>query len=165
MAAILETLRGMKPGVKKYFFAAAAASFFLAAAGAQAQSESLPLGYATNFSSVAYFEPPHEQQVKMRLSGTEASPLPDSLFDLKKMKVEIFSSDGKLAAVMQAPQCTYAPLDSVASSAGHMELKSGDGKFRVEGDGFLLQQNEHTLVISNHVRTVIELSSAKPNKP
>ena len=163
MAAICETLRGMKPGVKKYFFAAAALAFLLAAPGARAQV--LPLGNATNFSTVTYFEPPHEQQVKMRLSGAEASPLPGTLFDLKKMKVEKFGSDGKPEAVVLAPQCVYAPLDGVASSPGHLELKSGDGKIRTEGDGFLWQQNEQSLVISNHVRTVIELPSAKPDKP
>jgi len=152
----------MMPAAGKYFSALAVVSFFLAASGVRSQS--LPLGYATNFSSVAYFEPPNEQQVKMKLSGAEASPLPGTLFDLKKMRVEKFASDGKLEAVVEAPRCTYAPLDGVANSAGHLELKSGDGKFRVEGDGFLWQQNESSLVISNHVRTVIELPSAKPKK-
>ena len=161
MAAILETLRGMKPGVKKCFLAAAVLCSLLRAADARAQA--LPLGYATNFSSVLYYESPHEQQVKMKLSGAEASPLPGTLFDLKQMKVERFSADGKLEATVLAPQCIYAPLDGVANSAGHLELKSGDGKFHVEGDGFLWQQNESSLVISNHVRTVI-LPSAKPGK-
>jgi hypothetical protein len=154
MAALFKTLRSMMPGAGKYFSTLAAASFFLAAAAARAQS--LPLGQATNFSSVAYFEPPHDQQVRMRLSGTEASPLPGALYDLKQMKVEKFGADGRLEAVVEAPQCIYAPLDGVANSAGHMELKSGDGKFRVEGDGFLWQQNDSSLVISNHVRTVIQ---------
>ena len=145
----------MKPGVEKYFFAAAAVSSLLVA-GARAQSLP-PVGYATNFSSVTYFAAPHEQLVEYKLSGAEASPLPGTLFDFTKMKVEKFGSDGKLAAVVEAPRCTYAPLDGVANSAGHMELKSGDGKFRVEGDGFEWRQNEHSLVISNNVRTVIKM--------
>lgn len=160
MAGIFKTLRGMIPGAGKFLFAAAAVS--LAVAGARAQS--LPLGYATNFSSVAYFEPPHDQQVKMRLTGSEATPLPGTLFDLKAMKVEKFTADGRLEAVVEAPHCIYAPLDGVAQSPGHLAFKSGDGKFRVEGDGFLWQQNDQFLVISNHVRTVIEPPSAKPDK-
>jgi hypothetical protein len=163
MAAICETLRGMKPGMKKHFFVVVVLLFLLAAA---APAQMPQLKQATVFSQVQYFEPPHEQQVKMRLSGAEASPLPGALYDLKEMKVEKFSTAGRLEAVVLAPQCTYAPLDSVAYSAGHLELKSGDGKFHfhVEGDGFLWQQNESLLVISNHQRTVIEFSSVKPNR-
>ena len=128
------------------------------AVGARAQAQSQPLAsvrYATNFSSVTYFEPPHEQQVKMRLSGAEAAPLPNALYDLKKMKVEQFNTEGKLAAVVKAPQCTYALLDHVASSPGHLEIMSGNGKLQTEGDGFLLKESEQSLVISNHVRSVI----------
>jgi hypothetical protein len=166
MAALFETLRGMKPGVEKYFFAAAAAVFFLAAAGARAQPLPLEaLGAATNFSSVTYFEPPHEQQVKARLSSAEASPLPGAVFDLKQMKVENFNAAGKLEVEVQAPQCTYAMLDHVASSPGHLEVKSGDGKYRDEGDGFLWQENEQTLVISNHVHTVIKTEILKFSAP
>ena len=148
----------MTAGVEKYFFALAALCLILAA-GARAQS--VPLGYATNFTSVAYFEAPHEQQVKMRLSGAEASPLPGMLFDLKKMKVEKFATDGKLDVVVQAPQCIFAQLDGVANSAGHIELQSGDGRFHLEGDGFLWLQNEQSLDISNHVHTVIKMGNWK----
>jgi len=153
----------MKPGVGKYFFAAAAGLFFLAATGARAQSMPLDsLGAATNFSSVTYFEPPHEQQVYTRLSSAEAASLPGTMFDLKKMKVEVFNTEGTNVLVVEAPQCIYAPLDEVASSAGHLALKSGDGKFHTEGDGFLWSQTNSVLVISNHVRTVIEGTLAGP---
>lgn len=156
MAAILDTIRGMKPGRGKTIFAAGAAAFLLTAAGVRAQLP--PTGYITNFSSVVYYEPPNDQQVKMRLSGAEAASLPDALVDLKKMKVEKFDPGGKLEAVVEAPQCYYSLLDGVANSAGHLELKSGDGKFRIrtEGDGFLWRQNEQSLSISNRVHTVIE---------
>ena len=142
----------MNPGLK--IMLAAAAGLALSPA-AHPQEQVPPLGYATNFSSVAYFEPPHEQQVKLKLSGTEALPLPGTLFDLKQMKIEKFNLNGKLEAVAEAPQCTYAPLDGVASSPGPVKFMSGDGKFRVEGDGFRWQQSDSSLVISNHVRTVI----------
>jgi hypothetical protein len=158
MAAIFETLRGMKPDVEKYFFAVAAACCWLAA-DARAQLPSV--GHGTKISTVAYYEPPNDQQVKMRLSSAEASSLPGTLVDLKKMKVEKFRTDGKLEAVVEAPQCIYAPLDGVANSAGHLQLKSGDGNFRVEGDGFLWLQNEQLLTISNHVHTVIERPAGK----
>jgi hypothetical protein len=111
-----------------------------------------------------YFEPPHDQQVKMRLSGAQASPLPGGLLDVKKLKVEVFNTNGAPQLQALAPQCTYAPLDGVASSAGRLELRSGDGQFRVTGDGFLFlwRQSQSTLVISNHVQSVIQTGFLKP---
>jgi hypothetical protein len=155
MVILSETIHRMKAALKNCLSGLAGLAWLLSAANAWAQAESLPLGYATNFSSVAYFEPPHELQVKARLSGAEASPLPGALFDLKQMKVETFSTSGRLERIVEAPQCVYAPLDHVASSPGHLELRSGDGKFKVEGDGFLWEESEQSLVISNHVHTVI----------
>ncbi len=139
----------------KTILAVGAVLFFLVSGYGQVQS--VPVGRATDFTSDAYFEAPHEQQVKVRLSGTEAAPLPGGLLDVKKLKVETFNTAGRPELVVRAPHCTYAPLDGVASSAGHLELQSGDGKFRVEGDGFLWRQNESSLTISNRVRTVIEM--------
>jgi len=117
------------------------------------RAQQLPVGHATDFTSNQYFEPPHEQQVKMKLSGAEALPLPGGL-------LETFGVDGKTELVVRAPQCTYAPLDGVANSAGHLELESGDGKFHVEGEGFLWRQNTAALTISNRVHTVIDMPAA-----
>jgi hypothetical protein len=44
----------------------------------------------------------------------------------------------------------------MANSPGHLQLQAGDGKFHVEGEGFLWRQNDSFLTISNNVRTVIE---------
>ena len=93
----------------------------------------------------------------MRLSGAEALPLPGGLLDVRQLRVETFGTDGKPEMVVRAPQCTYAPLDGVANSAGRMEMQNGDGKFRVEGEGFLWRQGASSLTISNRVRTTIDL--------
>jgi hypothetical protein len=121
------------------------------------RAQPTPIGHATDFTSESYFEPPHEQQVKLRLSGAEASPLPGGLLEVKKLKVETFNETGKSEVIVRAPQCTYAPLDGVANSAGALELQTGDGKFRVEGEGFLWRQNASSLTISNRVRTMIDV--------
>ena len=144
------------------FYLALGAAFFLSA-GTSDRAQSLPVGHATDFTSVSYFEPPHEQQVKMKLSGAEALPLPGGLLDVRQMRVETFDVDGKSQMVVRAPQCTYSPFDGEANSAGHMELESGDGKIHVEGDGFLWRQDAGELIISNHVATVI-LGGAQPVK-
>jgi len=62
--------------------------------------------------------------------------------------------------VVRAPQCNYSLFSAVANSAGHIELQSGDGKFHVEGEGFLWRQNASSLTISNRVRTLIDMPGA-----
>ena len=113
--------------------------------------------HATDFTSEQYFEPPNEQRVKVRLTGASADPLPGGLLAVKHLKIESFNTNSVLQAEIQAPQCTFAPLDGVVSSPGRLEIKSGDGKFRTSGDGFLWRQNDSWLVISNRVQTEIEM--------
>ena len=61
---------------------------------------------------------------------------------------------------MEAPECIYDTSRGMANSAGHLQLRSGDGKVRTEGDGFLWRQDDSFLTISNNVRTAIENSPA-----
>jgi len=158
----------MKTDGGKFWPALAAVIFFIVVASDRAQQGTLDgvnsLHAPSGFTSDMYFEPPHDQQVKMRLSGASASPLPGGLLDVKSLKVEVFNTNGVSQLVALAPQCTYAPLDGVASSAGRLELQTGDGKFRVAGDGFLFlwRQGQSTLAISNHVQTAIESGFLKP---
>ena len=112
--------------------------------------------HASDFSSVEYFEAPHQQQMKSRLSGAEAQPQAGGLLLIKKLKLEMFKEDGRLEYEVDAPDCAYDTLRGAASSPGPLRLQTGDGKFRVTGDGFLWRQNDSFLTISNHVRTVIE---------
>jgi len=112
--------------------------------------------HASDFTSVEYFEPPHQQQMKSRLSGAEAQPQAGGLLVIRQLKLETFNPDGKSEIIVNAPECVYDTFNRVASSPGHLQAQTGDGKFRVEGDGFLWRQNDSFLTISNHVQTVIE---------
>jgi hypothetical protein len=116
-------------------------------------------GRANNFSSVEYFEPPHQQMVKSRLSGAEARPQAGGLLVITQLKLEIFASNGVPEVVIKAPHCVYDTQKGEANSAGHIWLETGDGNSHVEGDGFLWRQNNSLLTISNNVRTVIERKS------
>ena len=118
-------------------------------------------GHASDFTSVEYYEPPHHQQVKSRLSGAEAAPQPGGLLVIKQLKVETFDLNGKPEVVVDAPECVYDTLKGVATSPGQLQVRTGDGRFRVEGEGFLWRQSDSFLTISNRVRTVIEVSSEK----
>ena len=118
-------------------------------------------GHASDFTSVEYYEPPHHQQVKSRLSGAEASPQPGGLLVIKQLKVETFDLNGKPEIVVDAPECVYDTLNGVATSPGQLQMRTGDGRFRVEGEGFLWRQTNSLLTISNRTRTVIEIAPEK----
>jgi hypothetical protein len=128
-------------------------------------SQLFPTGSGTNLSSVVYFDPPHEQQVKLRLTGAEMTTLPGTLYEVKKLKIEQFGTNGVLEAVAEAPECTYAPLDGIASSPGHLEMSLGNGKIHVQGEGFSWQQNDSSMVISNQQHTVIKMGAWKLPTP
>ena len=132
---------------------------FFAAMEIHAQSN--VVGHASDFTSVEYYEPPHQQQIKSRLSGTEASPEPGGLLVIKQLKLETFELNGKSEIVVDAPECTSDTLNGVANSPGQLQVRAGDGKFRVEGEGFLWRQTNSFLTISNHVRAVIEMAPEK----
>jgi hypothetical protein len=112
--------------------------------------------HASDFTSVEYFESPHQEQMKSRLSGAEAQPQAGGLLVIRQLKLETFSEDGKPEMIVNAPECVYDTFNRVARSPGHLQAQTGDGKFRVEGDGFLWRQNDYFLTISNNVHTVIE---------
>jgi hypothetical protein len=149
----------MKRGGATNGLALAAMILFIVVAASRAQQP--PIGHASDFATDLYFEPPNDDKVEMKLSGTEAQPLPDGLLDVKNLKIEKFETNGVLQVTALAPQCTIALLEARADSAGHLKLISGDEKFRTEGDGFLLlfaqgKEGVKSLTISNRVHTVIE---------
>jgi hypothetical protein len=116
-------------------------------------------GHTRDFTYVDYFPQPNQTQMKSRLSGAEAQPLPGGLLAIKLFKLETFNTNGGPQVVVEAPECVYDTANNTAYSAGHLQLLSSDGKIRTEGDGFLWRQDDSFLTISNHVRTVIETGS------
>ena len=118
-------------------------------------------GHANDFTSVEYFEPPHQQTMKSRLSGAEARPQSGGLLLIKDLKLEMFDTNGVTEVVVKAPHCIYDTKNGEANSPGHLWLETGDGLSHVEGDGFLWRQASSLLTISNNVRTVIESTSEK----
>jgi hypothetical protein len=151
-------------GLASGWLAAGAGLLFAAAPGVRAQQNGVQ--HANNFTSTEYYGPPHQQQIKSTLSGAEALPQPGGLLIVKQLKLEMFSLDGKLEWVVNAPECVYDTFKGVANSPGHLEVRSGDGKFRVEGnEGFLWRQSDNFLTISNNQRTVIENGAKMNTKP
>ncbi len=122
-------------------------------------------GHATDFTTTEYYEPPHQQRVKYILSGAEALPQPGGLLIIKQFKLQTFDLEGRVERVVTAPECIYDTLGGTARSGGPLQLRNGDGTFRVEGEGFLWRQTNYFLTISNNVRTRIEAGAKTSIKP
>jgi hypothetical protein len=131
--------------------------------GLRGSAQSSVVSHASDFTSVEYYAAPHQQQMKSRLSGAEAQPLPGGLLAIKQLQLETFGLDGKPEIIVNAPECVYDQLNGTASSPGRLEMQTGDGKIRVEGEGFLWRQSDSFLTISNDVHTVIKLRPEKKN--
>jgi hypothetical protein len=133
---------------------AAVAGLFYALPATRAQSNALQ--HASSFVSTEYYAATNQHKVKSILSGTEALPQPGGLLLIKQLKLEMYDPAGELQWVVNAPECVYDTFKGVANSPGPLEVRSGDGKFHIQGDGFLWRQNDSFLTISNNVRTVVE---------
>lgn len=124
-------------------------------------------GHARDFTSVEYFDAPYEKQMKDRLSGTDALPRPDNngSVSIKNLKLETFNTNGSPDLVIEAPECVFDTINGVANSAGPLQVRSADGRYRITGLGFLWQQDDSALTISNQVKTVIKAGTFKFNAP
>ena len=151
----MEAVRGALFGMNRKLKNAGVVICGLAALGISA-GHAQQTGHANDFTSVEYFEPPHQMSIKFRLSGAEAQPLAGGLLVINQFKLETYETNGSPGLIVKAPNCVYDPLHDVASSPGHLRLETADGSSHVEGDCFLWRQTNSFLTISNHVQTVIE---------
>jgi len=152
-----------KANITRALLVAGAGLLFAVAPGVRAQQNGFQ--HANNFTSTEYYGPTNQQQIKSILSGAEALPQPGGLLLIKQLKLEMFNPDGKLEWVVNAPECVYDTFKGVANSAGHLQVRTGDGKILTAGDGFLWRQSDQKLTISNNVCTVIENGANINTKP
>ena len=102
-----------------------------------------------------YYETPYQNQMKFLLTGAEGRPLEGGKVLLKQVKVETFARTGERQAIGSSPECIYDTVNRAVNSTGPMQLQTADGKFFIQGDGFLLQQTNLSMVISNNVQTTL----------
>ena len=119
------------------------------------QGQPLNFGKVKDFIVPDYFDPPRENQLRSRLSGTDAQPLAGGLFLIKGIKLESYRLDGLCEFRITAPECTYDNTRRAAYSTSTVHLESGDGQLVVDGRGFHWQQSNAIVTISNDQRTVI----------
>ena len=120
-----------------------------------ARAGDIPVKNASDFSSVEYYDPPYQMQIKSRLGGAEAIPQPNGLILVRQLKLETFGTNGQPEYVIEAPECLYDQIKGTANSAGPLEVRQADGQVRQTGVGFWWRQEDEFLTISNHSVTEI----------
>jgi hypothetical protein len=119
-------------------------------------AQPLPFGgHVTDFSVPDFYPPPNQNQIRSMLRSAEAEPLPGGLVRLKDVKLDSYQVDGVRTVTIFAPDCIYDTVSRTARSAGALRIESGDGQVRIEGTGFLWQQTNSVLIISNQTRTTL----------
>lgn len=101
------------------------------------------------------FDPPHDTQPRYVLEGATAQGVEDGSQLLTGVNLQTFNESGQKELLVQAPQCLYDRTNRSVSSPGSLRVQTGDGKFMIEGEGFLWRQTNSSLAISNHVHTTI----------
>jgi hypothetical protein len=114
-----------------------------------------------DFRVPEYYDPPHETQLRSLLQGAEAQPEPGGLVLIRDLKLQTFGVNGEYQVLVEAPHCVFDSVQRAARSPGRLQAQTADGKFYLEGEGFLWQQTNSNLIISNRVHTVI---SSVPKK-
>ncbi|PWU15244.1 MAG: hypothetical protein C5B50_15700 [Verrucomicrobia bacterium] len=115
-----------------------------------------------NFKVATWFEPPHEQQMHTLLTGAEAQPLPGDRSLIKKPEFTEYLENGQVQITIETPQCIYDRLRASASSPEHLLVRAAEGRFLIEGDGFLWLQTNANLIISNRVHTFVQQQLLDP---
>ena len=121
------------------------------------QAQDSPIKHASDYTSVEYYDPPNGLQISSRTSGAEVLPMPGGhLLMFKQFRLETFATNGTPEFIVEAPNCRYDQSKGLASSPGHLTVRSADGQVTLEGDGFLWLQDDKFLIISNNVDTIIK---------
>ena len=101
------------------------------------------------------YPPPNEAQIKTLLEGAKAQAQSAGMILITEAKLKTFSTNGTLEMLAQSPKCMLDSVQRTVSSSNSLQIETTDGRFLLEGEGFLLQQTNSHLIISNRVHTVL----------
>ncbi|HWH72188.1 MAG TPA: LptA/OstA family protein, partial [Candidatus Sulfotelmatobacter sp.] len=141
--------------MKHFSFGSVATVVALATLLLASPADAQQVGSVKNFSVAPgdFYDPPYQSQMKSLLQGARADLLPDGRYRLTDITLQTFRPTGERDMQIKAPHCIYDPGARTASSPGALQMQTGDGKFSLEGEGFLWQQTNSSLVISNRVHS------------
>src|SRR5882672_5299189 len=106
-----------------------------------------------------YYPPPNGTQRKMRMEAAKAVPSRQGNTTLiSQVKVQTWLANGEPELIIEAPECTHDSRNKVIYSPGPLSVHAADGRFSIEGEGFILFQTNSFLLISNKVHTIVHPS-------
>jgi lipopolysaccharide export system protein LptA len=121
-----------------------------------------PVVGGQGFKFTEYYDPPHETQLKSLLEGARAQRLPDGRIQVADAKYRTYRVTGEGEMTVEAPECFYNSGQRSISSSGPLHVQTADEKFSIDGVGFLWQQTNSTLLVSNRVHTIIHPEQLGP---
>ncbi len=103
-----------------------------------------------------YYPVPNDTKIKSMLEAAKAVQQPDGrTFLITKAKLQTYRLTGEGEQVVEAPECLYNADSHAISSSGPLLMRTADGQFYLEGEGFLWQPTNSVLFVSNKVHTVV----------
>jgi lipopolysaccharide export system protein LptA len=114
-----------------------------------------PVVSGRGFRLSEYYDPPNETKMKSSVEGAKAELGPDGRYLVTEAKWRTFRTNSEVELVAEAPQCLYDRSRRTISSPGPLRVQIADGKFSIEGEGFLYQQTNSALLVSNRVHTIL----------
>jgi len=115
-----------------------------------------PLPGIQGFKWTEPYEAPNLTHMKSMLEGASAQPQPDGRYQVFQAKYQTFSLNGERELIVEAPQCFFDQVQRTVSSSGPLHMQVANGKFSIEGEGFLYRVTNSTLVVSNRVHTILQ---------
>jgi hypothetical protein len=119
-------------------------------AGALAQVSS-PGGVVKGAFVFPEYDKANPMRVRSLLSGVGAKPLANGQVWFNQLRLETYAEEGNTNFVVIGTNCVFDPKNKLASSSDRLEVHGGDGRFFIEGVGFLWRQTNWHLTISNRV--------------
>jgi lipopolysaccharide export system protein LptA len=110
----------------------------------------------SNLRLAEYYPAPRNAQMKSFVQGQHARPATNGTTLVNGAKLETFQESGQKELVAEAPECILDQAHHTLDSPGPLELNTADAKFHLDGVGFLWQQTNSVLFISNKVHTIIQ---------
>ncbi len=102
-------------------------------------------------------------QLRARLTMREADYLPGRIIFGRVNRLEQYNPEGRTNVIALAPECFFNQTNRLAWSTGRLDIVALDGKFMVTGrEGFQLSLTNTVLIVSNHVRTVLQQNLLNP---
>lgn len=119
--------------------------------------------FSDDFSTCEYYT--NKSQIRLRLTGKRAQPSGAGKYLVKNLRIETYYEDGQPEFTLEAPDCLYDFSARRATSAGPLKISVQGDRCVITGEGFLWQQAESSLIISNQVRTLLRDLPAAKSKP